>query len=343
MSEGKRALITGITGQDGGYLAEFLLERGYEVYGLIRRSSSMANRKWIDPLDIKLIYGDMLDSVSIENAVIKSQPHEVYNLASQSHVGISFQIPEYTAKVNAIGVIKLLEAIRKFCPGAKVYQASTSEMYGSYDREATEESPFSANSPYAASKLFAHNICEMYREAYKMFICCGILFNHESPRRGLNFVTRKITNGLVRMITGKGDETLLLGNLNASRDWGYAGDYVEAMWLMLQQDEPDDYVIATGKTHTVREFIEEACKVLKVKLTWNGKSGLDEVGIVEDPCGNVPYLGFIQISEKYYRPVDVHFLKGNSQKAEKKLGWKPKTSFKDLVNMMVWSDYDEFV
>jgi GDPmannose 4,6-dehydratase len=313
-----------------------LLEKEYEVYGLVRRSTTMDNRKWIDHLDVKLLYGDMLDGTSLEQIIQKIKPDEVYNLASQSHVGISFKIPEYTADVNGLGVIRLLEAIRKTVPMCRVYQASTSEMYGSYMQEATEESPFSVNSPYAASKLFAHNICEMYREAYDMFICCGILFNHESPRRGLNFVTRKITNALCQIAIGDQDE-LVLGNLEAERDWGFAGDYVEAMWLMLQQDVPDDFVIATGKTHSVREFVEAVCKRLRLHITWHGK-GLDEFGMIEDKCSGIPHLGTVSVSKKYYRPKDVHFLKGNPKRALEVLGWKPKTNFKELVELMVHDD-----
>lgn len=337
----KVALVTGITGQDGSYLAELLLSKGYEVYGIVRRSSSMDNRKYIDPLDVKLLYGDMLDGTSLEQIIKKVKPDEVYNLASQSHVGISFKIPEYTANVNALGVIRLLEAVRKTVPECKVYQASTSEMYGSYMQEATEEAPFSVNSPYAASKLFAHNICEMYREAYDMFICCGILFNHESPRRGENFVTRKITKTLVKAVKYPEKSTsLILGNLDAERDWGFAGDYVKAMWLMLQHVNPDDYVIATGDTHSVREFVEEACKCLKLNISWSGH-GLKEFGIIDDKCAGIPFFSTVEVSPKYYRPKDVYFLKGNPKKAREVLGWKPKVKFKELVKMMIESDFDD--
>jgi len=338
MSEKKKALITGITGQDGSYLAELLLSKGYEVYGIVRRSTSMANRKWIDNLDVKLLYGDLLDGTSIEQIIKKIEPDEVYNLASQSHVGISFQVPEYTANVNALGVIRLLEAVRRNCPKAKVYQASTSEMYGSYFQEATEKAPFSVSSPYGASKLFAHNICEIYRTAYDMFICCGILFNHESPRRALNFVTRKITNTLCKIV-GEEEEELVLGNLDAKRDWGFAGDYVEAMWLMLQHHCPDEYVIATRETHTVREFVEETCKALNLSIVWSG-SGTMEFGIIRYNCEDHPYVGRVTVSEKYYRPKDVHYLKGNSAKAKRVLGWKTKHTFEDLVKMMVREDFN---
>lgn len=334
---GKRALITGITGQDGGYLAEFLLSKGYTVYGIVRRSTTMDNRKHIDHLNIHLYYGDLLDGTNVERLIEHIRPHEVYNLAAQSHVGISFQIPEYTANVNALGVIRLLEAIRKHCPKAKFYQASTSEMFGRHSDEADEQVPFTVSSPYATSKLFAHNICDIYREAYDMFICCGILFNHESPRRGENFVTRKITLNLVKIFMGLQCE-LYLGNLDSKRDWGFAGDYVKAMWLMLQQDKPDDYVIATGKTHTVREFVEEACRVIGCTVVWEGQ-GVKETGGIFDPNGE--NIGFIGVSEEYYRPIDVTFLKGNPSKAMKKLGWKPEVSFEELVNMMMASEFRE--
>jgi len=332
-----KALITGINGQDGSYLAELLLSKGYEVYGIVRRSSSMANRKWIDGLDVKLVYGDMQDGTSLEQIIQEIKPDEVYNLAAQSHVGISFKVPEYTADVNALGVIRLLEAIRKAVPKCKVYQASTSEMYGSYMQEATEEAPFSVNSPYAASKLMAHNICEMYRDAYDMFICCGIMFNHESPRRGENFVTRKITRTICEIALGNEYE-LELGNLNAERDWGFAGDYVEAMWLMLQQDHPDDYIVATGETHSVREFVESVCKALQLKITWTN-NGLNEVGTIYDYDENIR-IGKISVNEKYYRPKDVYFLRGNPKKAREILGWKQKVSFEELVKMMVRNDYE---
>ena len=332
------ALITGITGQDGYYLAKLLTEKGYEVNGMVRRSSSMDNRKHIDTItELKLVYGDMLDGTSLESIIKEIMPDEIYNLAAQSHVGISFKIPEYTANVNALGVIRLLEAVRKTAPYAKVYQASTSEMYGKSIEETDEQTPFSVSSPYASSKLFAHNICEMYRDAYKMFICCGILFNHESPIRGLNFVTRKISNTLAK-IHFMLEDTLSLGNLEAQRDWGYAGDYVEAMWLMLQQNKPDDYVIATGQTHTVREFVEEACKCLGYKIEWNGKVGKYACGFISDPCAGIPYLAQVTVDPKYYRPIDVSYLKGNPAKAERVLGWKPKVSFKELVKMMVHRD-----
>lgn len=330
----KKALITGITGQDGSYLADLLLEKDYEVHGIVRRSSSMENRKYIDDLDVILHYGDMTDGSSLDRILHEVKPDEIYNLAAMSHVGVSFKIPEYTTDVNALGVIRLLEAARKFCPKAKIYQASTSEMYGTLYKQADESSPFSTNSPYAASKLFAHNICDMYRQAYGMFICCGILFNHESPRRGLNFVTRKITKSLCR-IKKRQIYELFLGNLNAVRDWGFAGDYVEAMWMMLQHSKPDDYVIATGKTHSVKEFVEEACKCLGVEISWTNTS-LKELGVIS--WDGILAGGLVRVSEEYYRPKDVHYLKGNPEKAMKVLGWKPKTTFKQLVKMMIESD-----
>jgi GDPmannose 4,6-dehydratase len=295
----------------------------------------MTNRKWIDKLEgIKLLYGDLLDGTNIESIMERVKPNEIYNLAAQSHVAISFQIPEYTANVNGLGVIRLLEAMRKHVPFARFYQASTSEMFGKHYDEADEQAPFSVSSPYATSKLFAHNICEIYREAYNLFICCGILFNHESPRRGENFVTRKITKNLVDMSVFRISQ-FELGNLDSKRDWGFAGDYVEAMWLMLQQDKPDDYVIATGKVHTVKEFVEESCEILGLTIEWNGRKGLQEIGTVYE---REVEIGRIVVNPKYYRPIDVTFLKGNSQKAEKVLGWKPKTSFKELVELMVRSD-----
>lgn len=337
MSEKKKALITGITGQDGGYLAELLLKKGYEVYGIVRRSTTMYNRRWIDSLDVKLIYGDMLDGTSIEKIMKKVKPDEIYNLAAQSHVGISFQIPEYTSNVNGLGVIRLLEAMRKTVPLARFYQASTSEMFGKSVEETDELSPFSVSSPYAISKLFAHNICEVYKEAYDLFICCGILFNHESPRRPLNFVTRKISNTIAKIHLRRTD-TLALGNIFSQRDWGFAGDYVEAMWLMLQHDIPDNYVIATGQVHTVKDFVDEACKCIGLDISWNGRPATGALGIISDFFLGKPDLARVVVNPKYYRPIDVTFLKGNPAKAKKVLGWKPKVSFKELVQMMVHRD-----
>ena len=338
MVDKKKALITGITGQDGGYLAELLTNKNYEVYGLVRRSSTMDNRKYIDNIPgLHLLYGDLLDGTNLEYIMKAVKPDEIYNLAAQSHVGISFQIPEYTANVNGLGVIRLLEAMRKTVPEAKFYQASTSEMFGKSTEEADEQAPFSVSSPYASSKLFAHNICEMYREAYNLFICCGILFNHESPRRGLNFVTRKISNTIAKIHLMKGD-SLVLGNIDSMRDWGFAGDYVKAMWLMLQHDVPDNYVIATGQIHTVRDFVEEACKCVGMEVVWNGRIGLSAYGHISDPCRGIPFMASVEVDSKYYRPIDVPYLKGNPAKAKKVLGWKPDVSFKELVQMMVHRD-----
>lgn len=331
----KKALITGITGQDGAYLAKLLLDKGYKVYGLIRRSSSMRNRIHIDALNINLMYGDLTDSASIDNIIKEIMPDEIYNLAAQSHVGISFKVPESTFDINALGVLRILEAVKRYCPKAKIYQASTSEMYGKSQEMSDEGTTFTANSPYAVAKLAAHNLCEIYRDAYGMFICCGILFNHESPYRGDNFVTKKITKSIAQIKRGK-RSAFALGNLDSVRDWGYAGDYVEAMWLMLQQDKPDDFVIATGETHTVREFVEEACDSLNMVVSWIGK-GTDTIGTISDFQGKVK--GHVTVSKLYYRPKEVNFLKGNASKARKILGWYPKTKFKELVKIMTEFDY----
>ncbi len=334
MIKKKKALITGITGQDGSYLAEFLISKGYEVYGLIRRSSSMTNRKHIDKIkDLILVYGDMTDGCSIEGVINSIMPDEIYNLAAQSHVGISFRIPEYTINTNALGLVRILEAVKKIALKIKVYQASTSEMFGNQGKnvKANEKYPFTVNSPYASSKLMAHNICVMYREAYNMFICCGILFNHESPRRGENFVTQKIVKGLCAILKNKTDY-LRLGNLDAVRDWGHAADYVEAMWLMMQQDKPDDYVIATGVAHTVRDFIEEACNCLDITTEWEseGVCFLWQKSIL---------VGTIIVDKKYYRPLEVPYLLGDASKALKVLNWKPNVSFKMLVELMVRNEW----
>ena len=282
----KRALITGITGQDGSYLAEFLLKKGYEVHGIIRRSSSFNTGRishiFQDLHEKNLIfhlhYGDLSDSSSIGDIIKKVNPDEVYNLGAQSHVRVSFDIPEYTVDVTALGTLRLLEALRKYCPKVKYYQASSSEMFGKVaEIPQTEKTPFYPRSPYGVSKVFAYNITKNYRESYGLFACNGILFNHESPRRGETFVTKKITRALTRIKLGLQKE-VYLGNLNSKRDWGYAPDFVEAMWLILQQDIPDDYIIATGETHSVREFIEESCKLLNINIEWKGE-GLNEYGI----------------------------------------------------------------
>jgi GDPmannose 4,6-dehydratase len=330
------ALITGITGQDGSYLAELLLSKNYEVHGMIRRSSSMCNRKWIDGLDLQLHYGDMTDANSIDRIINKIAPDEIYNLAAQSHVGISFENPEYTFKANALGVIHLLESVRKYAfePKIKIYQASTSEMLaqpplkplyfknGVISKPSNEQTPFKVHSPYAASKLLAHNICHIYRECYDMFICCGILFNHESPRRGDNFVTQKIVKNLVN---GTDFE---LGNIESYRDWGYAKEYVEAMWLMLQQDEPDDYVIATGESHTVGSFLSTCCE----------KLGYVPLGLLNGDINifNGEKLHCqVKFTKQQKRPWDVDYLCGDASKAERVLGWKPKVKMKELIEIMI--------
>ena len=319
----KRALITGITGQDGSYLAELLLEKGYEVFGVIRRASSFNTQRidhlYRDPHDkeakLRLIYGDLNDSSSINRIIRTVRPDEVYNLGAQSHVRVSFDTPEYTGEVTGLGCIRMLEALREAgLDKVKFYQASSSELYGSVKAPQSEATPFHPRSPYAAAKAYAFYITQNYREAYKMFAVNGILFNHESPRRGETFVTRKITLGLARIKMGLQDK-LYLGNLDSKRDWGYAKDYVEAMWLMLQQKEPDDFVIATGETHTVREFLEEAADALK--LNWK-------------KC--------VKIDPRYFRPSEVDLLLGDASKARKKLKWKPRVKFKELVRIMVEAD-----
>ena len=316
----KTALITGITGQDGSYLAEFLLKKNYIVHGLIRRSSSF-NIERIKHLlnyphkDEKLFlhYGDLSDSTSINSIFAKIEPDEIYNLASQSHVRVSFDIPEYTADVTGLGTLRMLEAMRRYAPNAKFYQASSSEMFGDVKEAPQNEStPFNAQSPYGIAKVFAHETACRYRDAYGLFISCGILFNHESSRRGENFVTKKIVQGVARIKAGLQDK-LYLGNLDAKRDWGYAPEYVEAMWMMLQQEKPDDFVIATGETHTVKEFVEAAFKRAGIK-NWQK---------------------YVDIDERYYRPNEVNLLCGDAAKARKILKWHPKTKFAELVNIMM--------
>jgi len=337
----KKALITGITGQDGSYLAEFLLKKGYEVHGIIRRSSSFntwrINHLFKDPHEAKLFflhYGDLTDATSIIRLIKKIKPDEIYNLGAQSHVQVSFETAEYTANSDALGLLRILEAVRLLNMGNKVklYQASTSELYGKVHAiPQNENTPFYPRSPYAVAKLYGYWIIKNYREAYNMFACNGILFNHESPRRGQTFVTRKISLGLSKIKLGMQNK-LYLGNLDAKRDWGYAKEYVSSMWLMLQQDEPDDYVIATAETHTVREFIEESCKHLNIDLMWEGE-GVDERGI-DKRTGEV----IIEIDPKYFRPTEVNLLIGDYSKARKKLNWEPKTKFKDLTRLMIESD-----
>ena len=336
----KTALITGITGQDGSYLAELLLSKGYKVHGLIRRHSTSCTQR-IDHVinDSKfkeqffLHYGDMTDSHNLTALIKEVNPDEVYNLAAQSHVGTSFEVPEYTADATGVGTIRLLEAIRQVKPDIKFYQASTSELFGGIPETApqNEKTPFYPKSPYGAAKLYSYWVTVNYREAYNLFTCNGILFNHESPRRGTDFVTRKITTAVANIMTGT-QEKLSLGNLNAKRDWGFAGDYVEGMWLMLQQDKPDDFVLATGETHTVREFVEAAFNEVDIKIEWRG-AGVDEKGY----CAKTGKL-LVDVNPKYFRPAEVDLLLGDPSKAEKILGWKRKTNFKDLVKMMVESD-----
>jgi GDPmannose 4,6-dehydratase len=327
----KRALITGITGQDGSYLAELLLEKGYEVHGIIRRSSSI-NTDRIDHLyqNIKLHYGDLTDSTNIVRVIQKVQPDEIYNLGAQSHVKVSFEMPEYTADVDAVGTLRVLEAVRLLGleDRVRIYQASTSELYGLVQEiPQRETTPFYPRSPYGVAKIYGYWITKNYRESYGMYACTGILFNHESPRRGETFVTRKITRGLSRISCGLQD-VLELGNLNAKRDWGHAKDFVEAMWLMLQQDEPEDYVIATGVQYSVREFVEEAAPYFNMNIVWEGE-GLDEIGIDKNTGRTV-----IKVNPKYFRPAEVETLLGDATKAKEKLGWEPKTSFKQLVEDM---------
>jgi len=342
----KKAFITGITGQDGSYLAELLLDKGYEVHGLVRRSSSF-NRERIEPLylgtlirdshlynRLQLHYGDLTDSSNLIRLVQQIQPDEIYNLAAQSHVQVSFDVPEYTAETDGVGVLRLLEAVRVTGLEKKVriYQASTSELYGKVQEiPQTEKTPFYPRSPYGVAKLYAYWIVKNYREAYNMFACNGILFNHESERRGENFVTRKITLAAARISLGL-QEKLYLGNMDAKRDWGHARDYVECMWLMLQQDAPGDYVVATGETHSVREFTTLAFGEAGVKLDWEG-SGIEEKGI-DATTGKV----LVEVDPKYFRPAEVDLLVGDATKAREKLGWQPKISFPELCKLMVQED-----
>jgi len=329
----KTALITGITGQDGSYLAELLLAKGYMVHGIIRRSSSI-NTERIDHLynnpNLKLHYGDVTDSLTLMNVLKKYNPDEVYNLAAQSHVRVSFETPEYTAMVDGLGTLKLLESIRllnmdKTC---RLYQASTSEMFGLVQEIPQKETtPFYPRSPYGVAKVYAYWITKNYREAYGMYACSGILFNHESPRRGFNFVTKKITNALRDIQAGK-QECLHLGNLTALRDWGHAKDFVEAMWLMLQQDSPDDFVIATGEQYSVKQFVEKCAPYFDMEIQWQGQ-GIDEIGIDIKTGKTV-----VRVDEKYFRPAEVQSLLGDASKARTELGWKPNYTFDMLVHEM---------
>jgi len=338
----KKALITGITGQDGSYLAELLLQKGYEVHGVVRRVSyfnrhridHLRNNSNCEPSNLFLHYGDLSDSSSMNRMLERVKPDEIYNLAAQSHVKVSFEVPEYTADVDASGTLRLLDAIKETGIQTRFYQASTSELFGKAQQiPQNEKTPFYPRSPYAVAKLYAYWIVINYREAYNLHASNGILFNHESPRRGENFVTRKITIGAASIKEGLKD-CLSIGNLDSKRDWGYAPDYVKAMWMMLNQEVPDDYVIATGHTHTVREFIEKTFSLLDMPIEWNG-SGLNEIGINKKSGKTV-----IKINPGYFRPTEVNLLQGDATKAKKILGWEPEILFDQLVEIMVKADWD---
>ena len=349
----KRALLTGITGQDGAYLTEFLLSKDYQVHGIKRRASQF-NTQRIDHLyqdpheqDPRLVlhYGDLTDSTNLIRVVQEVQPDEIYNLGAQSHVAVSFESPEYTANSDAMGTLRLLEAIRILGMEQRVrfYQASTSEMFGKVQEVPQRETtPFYPRSPYGAAKLYGHWITVNYRESYGMYACSGILFNHESPRRGETFVTRKITRALARIFLGL-DDCLYLGNLNARRDWGHARDYVEAQWLMLQQDEPDDYVIATGVQHSVREFVELAASRLGMQIEWEGAGEWERGVLINAPaeCAAQPGTTIVAVDTRYFRPAEVETLLGDPSKARAKLGWEPRTSFDELVSEMVENDMQQ--
>jgi len=345
-----KALITGITGQDGSYLAELLLSKGYEVHGIVRRSSTI-NTNRIDHIyegpkyhskNFFLHYGDVIDGTGLSNIINRVRPNEIYNLAAQSHVAVSFETPEYTTESDALGVLKILEIIRSNTQlsEAKFYQASTSELFGKVlESPQKETTPFCPRSPYGIAKQYAYWITKNYREAYGIFACNGILFNHESPRRGETFVTRKITRGLASILHGKSNE-LILGNLDAKRDWGHAKDYVMAIWLMLQQDEPDDFVIATGKQYSIRQFIEICLDYLGVKICWEG-NGVEECGIVESSKNYrnfSPGKKIIQVNSAHFRPTEVDSLLGDSTKAQNQLNWKPTISLEDLAIEMIEND-----
>jgi GDPmannose 4,6-dehydratase len=342
MSIHKKALITGITGQDGSYLAELLLEKGYEVHGLIRRASNFNTHRidhiYRDPHAhggrLFLHFGDLSDGSNLNRLLSKIKPNEIYHLGAQSHVRVSFDMPEYTGDVTGLGTIRILDAMREVgLNKTKFYQASSSEMFGkAVELPLKETTPFHPRSPYGCAKVYAYWITKNYRESYGMFASNGILFNHESERRGETFVTRKITKGLARIKLGK-EEKLYLGNLDAKRDWGYAKDFVYGMWLMLQADKPDDYILATNETHSVREFVEEAAKYLDMHIVWKGK-GLKEKGIDKKTGKTI-----VEIDPKYFRPAEVDVLLGDYSKAKKKLGWKPKVTFKELVKIMIEADY----
>lgn len=321
----RKALITGVTGQDGSYLAELLLAKGYQVYGVVRRSSSFNTERldgiYQDPhsenYQFRLVYGDLDDASSINRILETVRPDEIYNLGAQSHVRVSFDVPEYTCNTVGMGTLRLLEGLREIVPKARFYQASSSEMFGSAKPPQLETTPFEPRSPYACAKVFAHQLCQNYRDAYGLFISCGILFNHESPRRGVPFVTRKITRAAARIKHGL-EKKLFLGNLDAKRDWGFAGDYVEAMWLMLQHDKADDFVIATGESHSVRECLDVAFGT--VDLDWER---------------------YVEIDRRYFRPTEVDHLLGDASKARQALGWQPKVTFKQLIEMMVRADEED--
>jgi GDPmannose 4,6-dehydratase len=339
----KKALITGITGQDGSYLAEFLISKGYEVHGIIRRSSSFNTQRiehlYKDPHEkdknLALHYGDLTDSSNLNRLLEKIVPDEIYNLGAQSHVKVSFEVPEYTADVDAVGVLRFLDAIKETKIKTKFYQASSSELYGKVQEVPQKETtPFYPRSPYGVAKLYAYWIVKNYREAYGLFACNGILFNHESPRRGETFVSKKITHAVANIKKGL-QKKLFLGNLDAKRDWGYAKEYVEAMWLMLQKNKPDDYVIATGETHTVREFVELAFKEVGIEIVWQGKGAQEKGG--DKKTGEV----LIEIDQSYFRPTEVDLLIGDYSKARTELGWQPKTKFHELVKLMVKADMEE--
>ncbi len=346
MKKRKKALITGITGQDGSYLAELLLKKNYIVHGIKRKSSSFNTKRvdhlYVDPhfsTNFYLHYGDLTDSNSVFNLISKIKPDEIYNLGAQSHVGVSFENPEYTSEVTALGTLRILEAMRflnlKKC---KFYQASTSELFGkTFGRKIFDEkSIFYPQSPYGASKLFAHWITQIYRDSYNIFACNGILFNHESPRRGETFVTKKITRFLTRYIFGL-EKLLYLGNINAKRDWGHAEDYVEMQWRILQQKKPEDYIIATGKSYSVKQFINEACKYLKIKILWTGKGENEKCYQIINGKKKL----FIKVDKKYFRPLDINYLKGNPKKAYKKLKFKPKYNFYKLIKTMIDHDLND--
>jgi GDPmannose 4,6-dehydratase len=354
-----KVLITGITGQDGSYLAEFLLQKDYEVHGLVRRASTFNTERiehiYQDPHDpdakLFLHYGDLSDSNQLTNLIYNIQPDEIYHLGAQSHVRVSFDMPEYTGDIVGLGTTRILEAMRRSGVKARYYQASSSEMFGSAPPPQNEDTPFQPQSPYAAAKVYAYHMVKNYRDGYGMFACNGILFNHESPRRGETFVTRKITRALARIRYGL-QECLYLGNLEARRDWGYAPDFVEAMWLMLQQDKPDDFVAATGQSHSVRNFCELAFREMGIDIEWRG-SGINEVGIIaaynntlQLPAGNCQLATgttVVAVDPRYFRPTEVDFLLGDPSKARKILGWEPKVKFSELVKIMVQADIQDLL